>query len=60
MPDTPSPAGESPEPPLALVREALAGLRYGQVLVTIHDGRIVQIDRTERRRLPPGPPGALP
>lgn len=26
------------------------GLEYGSVLITIHDGRIVQIDRTERKR----------
>ncbi|MBB3108401.1 hypothetical protein FHS18_000429 [Paenibacillus phyllosphaerae] len=26
------------------------GLEYGSVLITIHDGRVVQIDRTERKR----------
>ncbi|MBW7459479.1 YezD family protein [Paenibacillus sepulcri] len=26
------------------------GLEYGSVLITVHDGRVVQIDRTERRR----------
>ena len=26
------------------------GLEYGSVLITVHDGRIVQIERTERRR----------
>ena len=28
----------------------LRGLRYGQVVVQIHDGRLVQIERTERIR----------
>lgn len=26
------------------------GLEYGSVLITVHDGRIVQIERTERKR----------
>lgn len=28
----------------------LRGLRYGQVVVQVHDGRLVQIERTERFR----------
>lgn len=36
---------------LAQIGEALAGLRFGQVTVTVHDGTIVQIDRLERTRL---------
>ncbi|HBH52181.1 MAG TPA: DUF2292 domain-containing protein [Planctomycetaceae bacterium] len=31
--------------------EALSGLRFGQLLIVVHDGAVVQIDRTERRRL---------
>lgn len=30
------------------------GLEYGSVLVTVHDGRVVQIDRTERKRFDTG------
>jgi len=26
------------------------GLEYGTVQITVHDGKIVQIDRTERKR----------
>lgn len=33
------------------IEEALAGLRFGQVTITVHDGTIVQIDRLERTRL---------
>lgn len=30
------------------------GLQYGQVVITVHDGRIVQIDRTEKTRFDHG------
>lgn len=33
------------------IRQALAGLRYGEVSVIIQDGVIVQVERTERKRL---------
>jgi hypothetical protein len=36
------------------VREALNGLRFGSVSLTVHEGRVVQIDVTEKRRLSPG------
>ncbi|MDQ6419894.1 YezD family protein [Paenibacillus sp. LHD-117] len=32
------------------ILEQVSGLQYGQVVITVHDGRIVQIDRTERKR----------
>ncbi|MCX7282999.1 MAG: YezD family protein [Novosphingobium sp.] len=38
---------------LASVREALVGLKYGSIQLTIHEGRVVQIDVTEKRRLKP-------
>ncbi|MDR3636549.1 MAG: YezD family protein [Isosphaeraceae bacterium] len=33
------------------VREAIQGIRYGEVRVVIHDGLVTQIDRTEKQRL---------
>lgn len=36
---------------LQQIREALRGLRYGSVNIIVQDGLIVQIDRTEKRRL---------
>ncbi len=39
--------------PLASAREALAGLKFGAVSLTVHDGRIAQIDVTEKKRLKP-------
>ncbi|RIX53010.1 DUF2292 domain-containing protein [Paenibacillus nanensis] len=33
----------------------VSGIQYGQVIITVHDGRIVQIDRTERVRYEQSP-----
>jgi hypothetical protein len=33
------------------IREALRALRFGTVTITVHDGVVVQVDRTERIRL---------
>jgi hypothetical protein len=41
------------EESIASVREALSGLRYGNVSLTVHEGRVVQIDVTEKKRLKP-------
>jgi hypothetical protein len=55
--EQPAAAARGPDQPLEAhveaLRAALAGLRYGQVVVVVHDGRIVQIERTERRRFQP-------
>lgn len=36
---------------LASVREALRGLQFGSVNIIVQDGVVVQIDRTEKRRV---------
>lgn len=41
------------EESLSSVREALSGLKYGSVCLTVHEGRVVQIDVTEKKRLKP-------
>jgi len=38
---------------IASVREALLGLKFGNVSLTVHEGRVVQIDVTERKRIKP-------
>ena len=38
---------------LKQIVESIEGLKYGQVQITVHDGRIVQIDRLERKRFDP-------
>lgn len=37
--------------PLERIQNALAGIQFGQVVVKVQAGRIVQIDRTEKQRL---------
>jgi hypothetical protein len=50
-PTTLSPrAGAQPDW-LALVREKVEGLRYGVVQLVVHDGRVTQIERTEKTRI---------
>jgi len=48
------PASHPAEAPewLAIVREKVEGLRYGVVQLVVHDGRVTQIERTEKTRLP--------
>ncbi|MBY8826561.1 YezD family protein [Hephaestia mangrovi] len=38
------------EPAIVALREALNGLRFGTIALTVHDGRIVQLEITEKRR----------
>jgi hypothetical protein len=39
-----------------LLTSAIKGIRFGQVVLVVQDGRVVQIDRLEKTRLsPPGP-----
>jgi hypothetical protein len=40
---------------LDAVAEALSRLRFGVVQLTVHDGKVVQLDVTDRRRFPPDP-----
>jgi len=43
--------GTSQEPALRHVEDALRGLRFGTVTVIVQDGVVIQIDRTEKKRL---------
>jgi hypothetical protein len=36
---------------LTQIRELLRGLRFGSVNIIVQDGVVIQIDRTEKRRL---------
>lgn len=36
---------------LSVVSEALTRLKYGAIQLVVHDGRVQQIDVTEKRRL---------
>jgi hypothetical protein len=39
-----------PTPQESELLRLVRGLRFGQVVVQVHDGRLVQIERTERYR----------
>jgi hypothetical protein len=45
----PAKQAELPEH-LRLIAEALEKLRYGVIQLTVHDGKLMQVDVTERRR----------
>lgn len=51
--DATQPRQPKPLPPLPvqIIQEAVASIRYGVVQLIIQDGRIVQIDKTEKIRL---------
>jgi len=51
-----SPSHSSIQEPewLGLIRAQVESLRFGVVQLTIHDGRVTQIERTEKVRLPAG------
>lgn len=44
-------AEDSREREIAQIRDALRGLKFGAVNIVVQDGVVVQIDRTEKRRL---------
>jgi hypothetical protein len=43
-------AGSVQNATLTAVAEALSRLRYGAIHLTVHDGKVVQLDVTERQR----------
>jgi hypothetical protein len=51
------PVGSAPPPnrvdglPLEKIQEAVESIRYGVVQLIIQDGKVVQIDKTEKIRL---------
>jgi hypothetical protein len=44
--------GTELEQALAHIRNQLKDLRYGTLLIVVQDGVVVQIERTEKTRLP--------
>lgn len=37
---------------LRLVQQQVASLSFGEVVITVHDSKVVQIEKTEKLRLP--------
>ncbi len=51
-PNTPATEQSAPaDDAMNQIRDSLRGLRYGSVNIIVQDGVIIQIDRTEKRRL---------
>ena len=50
-PHSPHRTDASSDSELQQIRQALAGLRFGSVTIVVQDGVVVQIDRTEKKRL---------
>ncbi len=42
--------------PLRQIEDALRGLRFGTVTIVVQDGIVIQLERTEKRRLQRGGP----
>ena len=40
------------EPWIEIVRRKVSAMRFGSVLVTVHEGRVTQVEATEKTRLP--------
>ena len=43
--------GATADDALNQIRDSLRGLRFGSVNIIVQDGVVIQIDRTEKRRL---------
>jgi hypothetical protein len=51
----------APEAWLDIVREKVAAMRFGSVQIVVHEGRVTQVESTEKTRLPDSiPPAAAP
>ena len=45
---------------LEVVRRNVAGLRFGSIQITVHDGRVTQVESVEKTRFVPQPGTATP
>lgn len=59
----PEKTGTTPSPEemewLEVVRRKVAALRFGSVQVTVHDGRVTQVESIEKTRFAPKASGPL-
>lgn len=44
----------SPEPWLEVVRQKVAAIRFGSVQITVHEGRVTQVESLEKTRFATG------
>ena len=45
---------------LAVVREKVGAMRFGSVQILVHEGRVTQVESTEKTRFAGEPPRSLP
>jgi hypothetical protein len=45
---------------LEIVRQKVEAMRFGSVQIIIHEGRVTQVESTEKTRLPGDKPAAAP
>lgn len=46
----PAAVSDQRERALVAINEALDGLRYGTIILTVHDSKVVQLEVTEKKR----------
>jgi hypothetical protein len=46
---------QTSEPWVEIIRRKVGAMRFGSVQLTIHDGRVTQVEATEKTRLPADP-----
>ncbi len=47
---TPAASLSTAEPWLEVVRQKVAGIRFGSVQITVHEGRVTQVESLEKTR----------
>lgn len=47
-----SPAPESTEPWVEIIRQKLASMRFGSIQLIVHEGRVTQVESLEKTRIP--------
>lgn len=50
-PSIPAPGNDAEESAFRLIRDALRGLQFGSVTIIIQDSVVVQVERTEKKRI---------
>jgi hypothetical protein len=51
-----SSSGKTAHPWLSLVENQVSNLSFGSAIITVHDGRVVQVEKTEKVRIEPQEP----
>ncbi len=55
MSETAAPVESEPESWLDILKQKVAAMRFGSVQIVVHEGRVTQVESTEKTRLPSEP-----